>query len=129
MVVPLAPKFHYDQVKGFSQAVVQHMARAIPSRFVAKSGGGNRVGKIFIDYLRNGHGQTTASAFSARARPGIGVSIPISWEALDGLSSGSHWTIKTTLAHLQMEKQDPWIDYWKAKQLLSAGMKAIGYDP
>ena len=49
------------------------MARTIPDRFVAKSGGTNRVGKIFIDYLRNGHGQ-----FSARSRPGLGASMPFS---------------------------------------------------
>ncbi len=128
VVVPLASKFHYDQVKGFSQAVVQHMARAIPSRFVAKSGGGNRVGKIFIDYLRNGHGQTTAAVFSARARPGLGVSIPISWEALSGISSGAQWTIENALAHLKVEKQDPWAGYWKSKQPLAAAMKAIEYE-
>ena len=31
VVVPLAPRFDYDTVKGFSQAVVQHLARTIPS--------------------------------------------------------------------------------------------------
>jgi bifunctional non-homologous end joining protein LigD len=56
--------------------------RTIPSRFVAKSGPSNRVGKLFVDYLRNGHGATTAAAFSARARPGLGVSMPIAWEDL-----------------------------------------------
>lgn len=54
VVVPLAPRLEYDAVKDFSQAVVRHMTRVIPSRFVAVAGGGNRVGKIFIDYLRNG---------------------------------------------------------------------------
>lgn len=66
-MVPLTPKLSYDEVKQFSQTAVMHMARTIPSRFVSKSGGSNRAGKIFIDYLRNGHGQTTAAAFSARA--------------------------------------------------------------
>ena len=75
--MPLAPQLDYDTVKGFSQAVVQHLARTIPQRFVAKSGGGNRVGRIFVDYLRNGHGATTAAAFSARSRPGLGVSMPV----------------------------------------------------
>ena len=70
VVVPITPKLQYDEVKTFSQAVVKHMARVIPSKFVAVMGGSNRVGKIFIDYLRNGHGQTTACAYSARSRPG-----------------------------------------------------------
>lgn len=73
VVVPLAPRLGYDTVKAFSQAVVQHLARTIPSRLVAKSGPSNRFGKLFVDYLRNGHGATTAAAFSARARPGLGV--------------------------------------------------------
>jgi bifunctional non-homologous end joining protein LigD len=41
VVVPLAPKLDYENVKGFSQAVVQHMARVIPQRFVSKSGTGS----------------------------------------------------------------------------------------
>ena len=39
VVVPLTPKLDYDTVKAFSQAVVQHLAKTIPQRFVAKSGG------------------------------------------------------------------------------------------
>ena len=77
MAVPLAPKRDYTVVKGLSQAVVPHVARVIPQRFVAKRGGSHRVGKIFIDYPRNAHGQTTAVTFSARSRPGLGVSMPV----------------------------------------------------
>ena len=44
----------WDTVKGFSQAVVQHLARTILQRFVAKSRPKNYVGKIFVDYLRDG---------------------------------------------------------------------------
>ncbi|MEO7055546.1 MAG: DNA ligase D, partial [Caldimonas sp.] len=88
VVAPLAPRLGYDVVKGFSQAVVQHLAKTIPQRFVARSGGANRVGRIFVDYLRNGHGQTTAAAFSARSRPGLGVSMPVSWEQLMQLKGG-----------------------------------------
>jgi DNA ligase D-like protein (predicted polymerase) len=125
VVVPLAPKLGYEVVKGFSQAVVQHMARIIPQRFVAKSGEANRVGKIFIDYLRNGHGQTTAAAFSARARPGMGVSMPVSWEQLKSLG-GSQWTIATAREYLSFQKDDPWADYWKSKQTLAGAMKTLG---
>jgi len=129
VVVPLAPRLDYDQVKDFSRAVVAHMAKTIPQRFVAKSGGSNRVGKIFIDYLRNGHGQTTAAAFSARARPGLGVSIPVSWDQLSDLKSGAHWTIETAPEYLASEKADPWGDYWKSRQSLAEGLKLLGMKP
>jgi len=125
VVVPIAPKLHYDAVKAFSQAIVRHMAKVIPSRFVAVSGGGNRVGKIFIDYLRNGHAQTTACAFSARSRPGMGVSMPVSWEQLGELKSGSQWTIATAREYLSFQKDDPWVGYWKKRQVLTHAIKAL----
>lgn len=125
VVVPLAPRLDYDTVKGFSQAVVQHLARTIPTRFVAKSGPKNRVGKLFVDYLRNGHGATTAAAFSARSRPGLGVSMPIAWEQLGELKSGAQWTITTAREYLSFQKCDPWHAYWKKRQRLTAAMKML----
>ncbi|MGJ7506025.1 DNA ligase D [Variovorax sp. GT1P44] len=127
VVVPLAPRFDYETVKGFSQAIVQHLARAIPTRFVAKSGPSNRMGKLFVDYLRNGHGATTAAAFSARARAGLGVSMPVSWDDLGKLKSGSQWTIATAREHLSFQMEDPWKGYWAKKQSLNAAMKVLGF--
>jgi bifunctional non-homologous end joining protein LigD len=129
VVVPLAPRRDYETVKGFSQAVVQHLAQTIPSRFVAKSGPANRVGKIFADYLRNGKGATTVAAFSARARPGLGVSMPVSWEDLSDLKSGSQWTIATAREYVSFLKSDPWEQFREARQTLTAAMNKLGYKP
>ena len=72
VVVPIKRLRDWDTVKGFSQAVVQHLASTIPGRFVAKSGARNRVGKIFIDYLRNGFGATTVCSLVSARPAGIG---------------------------------------------------------
>jgi len=125
VVVPMSPRLDYDTVKSFSQRIVQHMAATIPQRFVAKSGPTNRVGKIFVDYLRNGFNATTAAAFSARARPGLGVSIPIAWDELSEISSGAHWTISDARDRMSFQKVDPWADYWKCRQTLTAAMKTL----
>lgn len=127
VVVPLAPRYDYETVKGFSQAIVQHLARTIPARFVAKSGPSNRVGKLFVDYLRNGHGATTAVAFSARARPGLGVSMPVAWDNLGQLKSGAQWNIRTAREYLSFQTEDPWKGYWKKRQPLAEAMKRLGY--
>ena len=115
----------YDTVSDFSRSIVVHVAKTVPSRFVAKSGGSNRVGKIFVDYLRNGHGATTAAAFSARARPGLGVSIPIHWEQLSAIDGGAHWTISTAPTFLAAQEMDPWSGYWKSRQPLTKAMKML----
>ena len=125
VVVPLSARRDYDSVKAFSQQVVQHLARTIPQRFVARSGPANRVGKIFVDYLRNGFNATTAAAFSARARPGLGVSMPVAWDELPEIGSGAHWTISTARDRLSFQKVDPWADYGTCRQTLTAAMKAL----
>jgi bifunctional non-homologous end joining protein LigD len=128
IVVPLRKQHDWETVKDFSQAVVQHLSRAIPDRFVAKSGGANRVGKIFIDYLRNGYGATTVCAWSARARPGMGISVPVRWSELASLKGGAHWTVATVHNRLD-EGNEPWADYDKSRATLTQAMKAIGFKP
>lgn len=128
VVVPLAPKFDWDTVKAYSQAIVAHLAEVIPQRFVAKSGPKNRVGRIFVDYLRNGLGATTVAAWSARARPGLGISVPVTWDELAGLSSGAHWTVRNAAERLSVGNT-PWDGYAAAKQSLVKPMKALGFDP
>ena len=129
IVVPLAAREGWETVNGFAQAVVQHIARIVPQRFVAKSGAANRVGRIFIDYLRNNHGATTAAAFSARARPGLGVSMPLAWDALDLLKRSDQWNVRTAREHLSFQTVDPWQDYWTCRQTLTAGLKTLGLKP
>ncbi|NSX04255.1 DNA ligase D [Cupriavidus gilardii] len=127
VVVPIARRLGWDEVKDFAQALVVHMAKTIPQRFVSKSGPRNRVGKIFIDYLRNGRGATTVAAFSARARPGLGVSIPCSWDELPSLRSGAQWTIANALARIEeTEHADPWADYGSTRQTLTAAIRRLG---
>ena len=128
VVVPVKRLHDWDTVKGFSQAVVVHMAQTIPQRFVARSGPKNRVGRIFIDYLRNGLGATTVCAWSARARPGLGISVPVAWAELPGLRAGDHWSVQTVHERLDVGNQ-PWIGYAKAARGLSAAMASLGYAP
>jgi bifunctional non-homologous end joining protein LigD len=118
VVVPIRPELGYAAVKNFSAAVVQHMARTLPERFVGKSGGRNRVGRIFIDFLRNGQSQSTAEAFSVRARPSLPVSMPLAWSELRTLQGPAEWTITNALAHLEARKTDPWASYWRSRQSL-----------
>lgn len=108
VVAPIRPELPHDAVKAFAKQVVQHLARTVPSRFVARSGPANRVGRIFVDYLRNSFAATTVAAFSPRARPGLGVSMTLDWDELPELASSAQWTLADAARHLRQRRADPW---------------------
>jgi bifunctional non-homologous end joining protein LigD len=128
VVVPIRRQYGWDEVKGFSQAVVVHLARTIPDRFVAKSGPRNRVGKVFVDYLRNGFGATTVSAWSARSRPGLGVSVPVAWDELPALTSAAQWTL-ANVADRFATGNKPWAALERSRKGIAAAMKMLDYKP
>jgi bifunctional non-homologous end joining protein LigD len=123
LIVPLVKQAGWDEMRDFSQAVAQHMASTLPKLFSAKMGMQNRKGKIFIDYLRNNRGSSTVAAFSLRARPGLGASIPIDWDELDDVTSGDQWNIGNVRERLDALKHDPWAGYDKARKRLTAQMR------
>lgn len=124
IVVPLQRRHDWDAVKDFSRQVVQHLADTFPKRFTAKSGPRNRVGKIFIDYLRNGFGATTVCAWSTRARPGMGVSVPLHWNEVEALSGPDRWRIANIHERLDVGNT-PWDDYDNSARTLTAGRKVL----
>ncbi|HEN8800208.1 TPA: DNA ligase D [Pseudomonas putida] len=122
LVVPLTRKAGWDEVKDFSHAIVNYLAKLFPDRLSAVSGPKNRVGRIFIDYLRNGKGATTACAYSLRAREGLPVSVPIWREELTQLKGANQWNIANLRERLA-EVEDPWADMGKVRQSVTARMR------
>ncbi|XUW93661.1 DNA ligase D (plasmid) [Burkholderia sp. M6-3] len=127
VVVPLTRRQGWSETKAFAHAVARHMARVVPQRFSAVLGPKNRVGKIFIDYLRNGRGASTVAAFSVRARSGMGVSMPVSWDELKEVSRGDEWTMRKAVQRQRSLASDPWQGYWHTRQGVTAAMRrAVG---
>ncbi len=123
LVVPLDRRQDWDTVKGFAQAAAQHLANTLPKLFAAKMGAQNRQGRIFVDYLRNRHGATTVSAFSLRARPQLGVSVPVARRELAALERSDQWHFDSLLQRLEALKDDPWQGYAEVRQSLTAARR------
>ncbi|MGE8391622.1 DNA ligase D [Pseudomonas sp. BIGb0427] len=122
IVVPLTRRAGWDEVKGFSHAMVQHLAGLFPERLSAVSGPKNRVGRIFIDYLRNGKGATTVCAYSIRAREGLPVSVPIRREELTELKGANQWNL-LNLGERLAAGDDPWAGYGQVRQSISKELR------
>jgi len=122
LIVPLTRRAGWDEVKAFSHAIVDHLAKLFPDRLSAVSGPKNRIGRIFIDYLRNSKGATTACAYSLRAREGLPVSVPIWREELTQIKAANQWNIANLHKRLA-EVEDPWAAMGKVRQSITAPMR------
>ncbi|HDZ56980.1 MAG TPA: DNA ligase D [Pseudomonas xinjiangensis] len=123
LVVPLTPDADWAQVKAFSQGIVKYMAKLMPDRFSAISGPKNRIGRIFIDYLRNSQGATTICAYAARTREGMPVSVPIYRDEVQDLKNANSWTIHNLHERLAELDDDPWAGYADVEQTITADMR------
>ncbi|PNG14980.1 DNA ligase D [Stutzerimonas stutzeri] len=124
ILVPLEPVHDWAEVKAFSQAIAQYMAKLMPQHFSAVSGPKNRVGRIFIDYLRNSQGASTVAAYSVRAREGLGVSVPIHRDELADLKGANLWTIRNLMPRLEEQgDDDPWAGIDATGQRITADMR------
>ncbi len=126
IIVPLARHADWDTVKGFAKAIAEFVTQQLPERFTATMGPKNRVGRIFVDYLRNSRGGSTVTAYSVRARPGLPVSVPIALDELAGLTSSAQWDITNLEQRLRSLKSDPWAGYANRQRITQKMWKQLG---
>ncbi|RYM13807.1 DNA ligase D [Sphingobium cupriresistens] len=93
VVVPLTPGHDWETHKDFASRFAQALSAAEPERFVATMSKAKRKDRIFIDWLRNQRGSTAVLPYSARARAGAPVAIPIDWDELDGMKDAHPFSI------------------------------------
>ncbi|QQZ39313.1 DNA ligase D [Pseudomonas sp. SK3(2021)] len=128
LIVPLARKAGWETVKDFAKAIAQFMARQLPERITATMGPKNRVGRIFVDYLRNTRGASTVAAYSVRARPGLPVSVPIARDELGDIRHAQQWNVANLSQRLEALTEDPWHGYAHRQRITAKMWQQLGVD-
>jgi bifunctional non-homologous end joining protein LigD len=119
VVVPIEPRADWDEVLDFARAFSESIVHDDRASFTTAMPKERRRGKILIDYLRNNRTNTSIAAFSTRARPGVPVSLPVSWDELPRVDP-SAFTLFTVPKILARRRRDPWRDYETLRRPLSS---------
>src|SRR5256712_549726 len=94
-----------------STTLAELIARAVESRFpkiaTTERHIPSRKGRVYLDYLQNGHGKTIAGPFSARPVQGATVSMPLKWSEVNGKLDPRKFTLKTAPARMKKLREDP----------------------
>ena len=122
--VPLDPVHEFARVRRFVGEVGEYLAAANPDDFTMEWDKPKRKGKVFIDHNRNATGQTVASAYSVRPRPGAPVSAPLTWDEVETMKNGDV-TIANLFSRLQ-RYGDLFAAVLRGGQTLDAAEAALG---
>jgi bifunctional non-homologous end joining protein LigD len=118
IIVPIAPKHSWDDVKEFSREIAEHLVERDPKRYLATMTKSKRSGKVFIDFFRNTRGATAVASYSTRARRGAPVCMPLRWEELGKTKSADQYTVMNTPRRLGSLGKDPWEGFFNLRQTL-----------
>jgi bifunctional non-homologous end joining protein LigD len=117
----------WKTAKTFAQNVCLAIAADQPDRYVVNMAKAKRVGRIFLDYLRNDRMSTAVAPLSPRARPLAPVSFPLNWSQVKKGLDPKAWTVRTAPALLKKTKA--WSDYCDAELPLADAIKRLKKGP
>jgi bifunctional non-homologous end joining protein LigD len=126
VVVPIRRSRSVEEVLAFSNALAGLFENVMPQRYTTNVAKAKRKGKILIDYLRNGPGATAVEVYSARAREGAPVAMPVAWDELNEVR-GDSFTVRNAKDRLASLPADPWSGFFEVRQSITAKMmKQVG---
>jgi bifunctional non-homologous end joining protein LigD len=116
--LPLKPANEYEQVAEFSRLLATEVAGRVPKiatveRTIAK----RKRDQVYVDWMQNARGKSLASVFTARAKPGATVSMPLTWRQVEQGVKISDFTIRNVPTLLK-KKDDAWSDFFNQRQTL-----------
>ena len=122
--VPLQADATLPDVAAATRALAERAARLDPAIATTEFVREERGGKVFVDSTRAG-GATVVAAYSPRARRGVPVSFPVTWDEVERVRPGD-FTILTAVERLA--EPDPWAAAAAEPRPLPADLVAEGHE-
>ncbi|HEV8342658.1 MAG TPA: DNA ligase D [Candidatus Binatia bacterium] len=101
ILVPLGAEYTHEEARTFAGLLASLAVQAEPELATIARPIKARDGKVYIDYVQNGHGRTIVAPFSVRPLPGTPVSCPLRWEELTPRLSPGKFTIRSVRARFE----------------------------
>ena len=123
VLVPIARRHRFDEVREFAGIVAGALARAHPGLVTTEWTRAKRKG-VLVDANQNGPGKTTASVYSVRPRAGAPVSTPLRWDEVQPGLETAAFTMDVVLERVAREG-DLFARVLDGGQSLGAALRAL----
>jgi len=107
VLVPLGGRLTYEQSRTLGQLLGQVVVAELPEIATLVRTPEKREGKVYVDFVQNGHGRLLVAPFSVRPLPGAPVSTPLRWEEVGETLTIEQHTIRTVPERMEALGEDP----------------------
>lgn len=124
--IPLGGACTYDESRSLGELLARVIERERPAIATTERVIEARGGRVYIDYVQNGHGRLIVAPFSARPLPGATVSTPLAWDEVGPALDPKRFTIKTVPARMATLGADPMRPVLEMKPDIAAALGRLG---
>src|SRR3989442_7576247 len=115
--LPLKPKHDYRNIAAVAEALASEVAQRAPKiATIQRSLAKRQKQQVYVDAMQNARGQSIAAAYSARAKRGATVSMPLTWKQIEKGVKISDFTIENVPQ--LVKKNQPWKNFFDSRQEL-----------
>lgn len=107
VLVPLGRQLTFEQCKTLGQLLARVVVAERTDIATLTRNPERRGGKVYVDFLQNGHGKLLAAPFTARPRAGATVSAPLRWTDVTKRLRIEDHTIESLPRRMKRLKDDP----------------------
>ena len=107
VLIPLNRQLSHEHARLMGELLARLIVQRHPDIATIARSVQARRGKVYIDYLQNGHGKLLVAPFSARAEAAASVSMPLRWREVTNKLDNTRYTIKNAVARMKRLGEDP----------------------
>jgi bifunctional non-homologous end joining protein LigD len=107
ILIPMGRQLTHDQSKMFGELLARAIVKETPAIATVERVPSKREGKVYVDFLQNGHGKLLAAPYGVRPLPGAPVSAPLTWDEVNEELEIRAFTMRTMPKRLEQMRKDP----------------------
>jgi len=107
VLIPLGGQLTYEQSRTLGQLLGRVVVAERPDIATLTRNPSRRDGKVYVDFVQNGHGRLLVAPFTVRPKPGAPVSTPLEWKEVDNRLTIEKHTIASVPKRMKRLGHDP----------------------
>lgn len=107
VMIPLGRQATYEQSRRLGNILALAAVRELPDAATVARRPEQREGKVYVDFVQNGHGRLVVAPYCVRPLPRAPVSTPLEWEEVNGRLVIADHNIKTVPERMARRGTDP----------------------